>query len=235
MKNFIFRALCAIVFTSFAFVSCKKDQVLPAVEPIQKTITLSSLADRDNEFGVIDECYSILLPLTLILENGGTYIIESQADIDYLENDVNAPEVAEVQFPITLRENASGNLITLNSEEELENTFESCAAESFENDPDAEALFTTMLISVLQDSSTNKGYEMQFPVVLKSTVTGVETTFTTHQETLDFLIANAPAEEEDAWTLKFVYPLSIKNPTTLEVKTIANQSDLINFVFYLWG
>jgi hypothetical protein len=235
MKNFIFRALCAIAFTSFAFVSCKKEPITLPIAPEQKTISLSSLADRDNEFGSVDECYNILLPINLKLEDGTIYIVDSQEDIDYFENDVNAPSVEEVLFPITLKDNATGNLTTVNSEEEFENTFEECAFEGIENDPNSEAMLSYMLVSALIDSDIVHNFNMQFPVVMISTVSGVETSLANIDELMNYFLENAPEGDEEVGSIKFVYPLSLQQSTTQEMKIIENKADLVDFVQYLWG
>jgi hypothetical protein len=234
MQQFIARAICALFIISIVFTSCKKESVVtPPVEPIQKTISLGTLADRNGEFGEIDECFDILLPITLTLVGGGTFIVDDQADIDLLNNDENAPEVEDVVYPITFREKASGNLIEVNSESEMENIWEDCAFNSLAADPNAEPLLSVLLIgaTLYPDGA---GYELQYPVTMKHVVTGVTTTLTDMETLQAYFEAIQPGEDEN-FEIKFEYPVSVKETATGTITTIENKSDLVDIVIKIWG
>ncbi|MEY3243533.1 MAG: hypothetical protein RIR11_4972 [Bacteroidota bacterium] len=234
MQQFIARAICALLILSIAFTSCKKEAAItPTVDPVQKTISLGTLADRNGEFGEIDECFDILLPITFTLVGGGTYIVNDQADFDLLDSDENAPEVEDIVYPITFREKASGNLIEVNSESEMENIWKDCAFNSLLADPNAESLLSVLLISItLYPEDT--GYELQYPVTMQHTVTGATTTLTDMETLQAYFEANLPIDDEN-FKIKLEYPLSVKETATGTITTIENKSALVEMVMKIWG
>jgi hypothetical protein len=237
MQNFIFRAVCALFLTSFIFISCKKEVVTPTVLPPQNTISMSALADRDGEFGSIeDECFEILLPLTLMLSDGSSYIVDEQADLDYFENDVNAPEVDSVVFPITLREIVTGNLVVMNNEGDFESAWEDCAFNSFAADVNSEPFLTIMLVSIITEpDALDENYEFQYPIFFKNTDTNASQSVASAQEMIDYLTANAPTDNEEDWKIKFEYPFSVVKTSTQEITTVTNKADLISLVRLLYN
>jgi hypothetical protein len=238
MQNFIFRAVCALFLASFVFVSCKKEVVTDPVTIQPKTISMGSLADRDGEFGTIeDECFDILLPLTLMLSNGTTYIVDEQADLDYFENDVNAPEVDSVVFPITLKEKATGNLVVISNEGDFEAAWEDCAFNNIAADLGSEPILTIMLVSIITEpDALEEEYEFQFPISFKNTDTNASQSVSTAQEMIDYLTANPPTDEnEEDWKIKFEYPFSVVKTSTQEVTTVTNKADLISLVRLLYN
>jgi hypothetical protein len=238
MQNFIFRAVCAMFLASFAFISCKKEVITDPITPQPKTISMGALANRDGEFGTIDdECFDILLPLTLVLSNGSTYIVDEQADLDYFENDDNAPEVDSVVFPITLREKATGNLIEMTNEGDFEAAWEDCAFDDIAADIDSEPLLTIMLVSmIIEPDALEEEYEFQFPMSFKNTDTNASQSVATVQEMIDYLTANQPVDEnEEDWKIKFEYPFSVVKTGTQEVTLVTNKSDLVALVQLLYN
>ena len=96
--------------------------------------------DRDN-FGEKRNwnCFDIVYPITIMLPNGSSYLIDSEEDSDletiksYYEENEGADERPSIIFPVNIIDH-EGETKAINSEEEMEDAYRNCSGRDRDRD-----------------------------------------------------------------------------------------------------
>ena len=96
--------------------------------------------DRDN-FGEKRNwnCFDIVYPITIMLPNGSSYLIDSEEDSDletiksYYEENQGADERPSIIFPVNIIDH-EGETKAINSEEEMEDAYRNCSGRDRDRD-----------------------------------------------------------------------------------------------------
>ena len=126
--------------------------ITPVITSEQNALLNRSTSSSGD--GLSFDCFEVLYPFTLVDENGGTYVVSEDADLEILWD--SSAIIVDFQYPVDIKDENDATS-TINNAEELAEAFVNCLPNQWE-----ETAFPAYLIN-----EDNSCFELVYPINLE--------------------------------------------------------------------